>query len=72
MPDFAEVTVTATPPAAGGEPAVAPAEPVDGSPGLFRAELALPEPGDWELTVSVVEAGSEPVAESAVVPIGAR
>jgi hypothetical protein len=71
-PDFVEVTVTAALPSAGGEPVVAPAEPVSGSPGLYRAELALPEAGDWELTVSVAEAGSQPVAESAVVPIGAR
>jgi hypothetical protein len=71
-PEFAEVTVTATLPTAGAEPVVATVEPVEGSPGLYRAELALPEPGDWELTVSVVEAGSEPVAETAVVPIGAR
>ena len=71
-PEFAEVTVTAGQSGAGGEPVVATAEPVEGSPGLYRAELALPEPGDWELTLSVAEAGAEPVAETAVVPIGAR
>ena len=71
VPEFAEVTLTATP-VTGGEPAVATAEPVADSPGMYRAELALPEPGDWELTLTVAEAGSEPVAESAVVPIGAR
>ena len=72
VPDFAAVTVTAALPTAGDAPAVSQAEPIAGSPGLYRAELALPEPGDWELTVSVAEAGAEPVAESAVVPIGAR
>ena len=72
VPDFAEVTVTAALPGGGVGPAVAPAEPVMDSPGLYRAELTLPEAGDWELTVAVAETGAEPVAETAVVPIGAR
>ena len=44
---------------------------MEGSPGTYRAELALPEPGDWELTVSVTTE-SGPVAETAAVPIGGR
>jgi YtkA-like len=71
-PEFAEVTVTAALATAAGEPSSFPAQPVADSPGVYRADLTLPEPGDWELTVSVAEAGSEPVAETAVVPIGAR
>lgn len=69
-PDVSEVSVAAALPSAGIEPTTYPAEPVAGSPGAFRAAVLLPEPGEWELTVSV--AGAEPAAETAVVPIGAR
>jgi hypothetical protein len=71
-PDVSEVTVTAALPSAGVEPRAYPAEPVAGSPGTYRVDLPLSQPGDWELTLSVVPAGSEPVAETAIVPIGAR
>jgi len=71
-PDVSDVTVAAALPSAGIEPTTYPAEPVADSPGAFRVLVALPEPGDWELTVSVAGAGTEPAAETAIVPIGAR
>ena len=71
-PDVSAVTVAAALPSAGIEPGSYPAEPVAGSPGTFRLAVPFPEPGDWELTVSVTGAGAEPAAETAVVPIGGR
>ena len=71
-PEVSEVTVAAALPSAGVSPTVYPAEPVADSPGAYRVTLPLTEPGDWELTVSAVSAASGAVAETTVVPIGAR
>lgn len=71
-PEVSEVTVAAALPSAGVSPTVYPAEPVADSPGAYRVTLPLSEPGDWELTVSAVSAASGAVAETTVVPIGAR
>lgn len=49
------------------------AEPVAGSPGTFRVSgLSFPSPGDWTFEVEVTSTSSDPVRDTAVIPIGER
>ncbi len=69
--DAQQVTVTLTPPAAGGKPITRLA--LQGSDGLWRVKrIELPQPGDWTVTVSAALGHGKRVVLTAPIVIDAK